>query len=182
MFCRREMQKKCNFMLPPFPPPPPPKNKLTKRAFNKPISAVTNFFAMFQVGFSASDRADLSHPPPPTTSPPAMEALPEICRRAGLASVAIIKLHSPMTPLSKHMQQEHHHGPCDLEQLKSFFMRPGISHGASGWDKASWCLPPTVRGEPRWRARPPANPCNYVLRLGGQGSSAAEGLLQLFIF
>lgn len=182
MFCRREMQKKCNFMLPPFPPPPPPKNKLTKRAFNKPISAVTNFFAMFQVGFSASDRADLSHPPPPTTSPPAMEALPEICRRAGLASVAIIKLHSPMTPLSKHMQQEHHHGPCDLEQLKSFFMRPGISHGASGWDKASWCLSPTVRGEPRWRARPPANPCNYVLRLGGQGSSAAEGLLQLFIF
>lgn len=69
--------------------------------------------------------------PPLTTSLAGMWALPESCGRAGLASEAIIKLQSSVTPLSKHVQQEHCCGSSSVE------LETDISDGASERDEVA---------------------------------------------
>lgn len=81
----------------------------------------------------------LAHPPcsvaslpPVTTSLPGMRALPESCGRAGLASEAIIKLQSSVTPRSKHVRQERCCGSSSTEWLET-----DISDGTSQRDEVA---------------------------------------------
>lgn len=81
----------------------------------------------------------LAHPPhsvaslpPVTTSLPGMQALPESCGRAGLASEAIIKLQSSVTPRSKHVRQERCCGSSSAEWLET-----DISDGTSQRDEVA---------------------------------------------
>lgn len=68
-----------------------------------------------------------------TTSPPGMQALPESCGRAGLASEAIIKLQSSVTPLSKHVRQEWRCGSSSTQWLEM-----DISDGALEQNELAW--------------------------------------------
>lgn len=61
--------------------------------------------------------SSMSSLPPPTTSQPGMQALPESCGRAGFPSEAVIKLQSCVTPLCKHVRQEYRCGPSSAEWL-----------------------------------------------------------------